>query len=113
MHSDNLHHWHHEPQIGGRVNFANLSPLMDLMFGTYHDPGHMPERYGMDQDLPHGYVRQLVDPVVQTVVPRRLREAAARRAPGLPWRRRTRPAGEPGVAALRSTRTRGSVSANP
>ena len=46
------------------MNFANLSPLMDLAFGTYHDPGRMPERYGIAQRIPHGYVRQLVDPLL-------------------------------------------------
>jgi sterol desaturase/sphingolipid hydroxylase (fatty acid hydroxylase superfamily) len=57
-----LHHWHHEAAVGGRVNFANLSPLMDLAFGTYHDPGRMPERYGIDERIPHGYLAQMVEP---------------------------------------------------
>lgn len=64
-----LHHWHHEVEGGGRVNFANVSPLMDLLFGTYHDPGRMPERYGIRDDVSHGYVAQLVEPLV----PRRRR----------------------------------------
>ena len=59
-----LHHWHHDLKTGGRVNFANLSPLMDLAFGTYHDPGHFPERYGIDEDLDHAWWRQLVEPFV-------------------------------------------------
>lgn len=62
--SPRLHHWHHEVHHHGRVNFANLSPLMDLLFGTYHDPGHMPERYGIAAKIPHGYVSQLVDPLL-------------------------------------------------
>ena len=62
--SPRLHHWHHAVSHHGHVNFANLSPLMDLLFGTYHDPGHMPERYGIPKRLPHAYVRQLVDPLV-------------------------------------------------
>ena len=57
-----LHHWHHEIGIGGRVNFANLSPLMDLAFGTYHDPGRMPDEYGIRDDGPHGYLHQLAQP---------------------------------------------------
>ena len=32
-----LHHWHHAKERGS-CNFANLSPLMDLMFGTYRCP---------------------------------------------------------------------------
>lgn len=59
-----LHHWHHDFEGGGRVNFANVSPLMDLLFGTYHDPGHMPKRYGISEPVSHNYVRQLVDPFV-------------------------------------------------
>lgn len=67
-----LHHWHHELCHNGRVNFANLSPLMDLIFGTYHDPGHFPERYGIPQRVSHAYVRQLVDPLVPAAVSRKL-----------------------------------------
>lgn len=59
-----LHHWHHEVGKGGRVNFANLSPLMDLLFGTYHDPGHMPARYGIEDDRSHAYLPQLVSPLL-------------------------------------------------
>jgi len=58
--SPRLHHWHHEPERGGRVNFANLSPLMDVAFGTFHDPGAYPARYGTVERVPHGYVAQLV-----------------------------------------------------
>lgn len=69
-----LHHWHHEKERGGRVNFANLSPLMDLMFGTYHDPGHMPKRYGIEEDASHNYFVQLVAPL-------RLRRGPTRPSP--------------------------------
>jgi len=57
-----LHHWHHEINQHSRVNFANLSPLMDLAFGTYHDPGVMPEQYGIRERVSHDYHRQLLDP---------------------------------------------------
>ncbi|MGE3172206.1 MAG: sterol desaturase family protein [Planctomycetota bacterium] len=60
-----LHHWHHAEQLGGGVNFANLSPLMDLLFGTYYDPGHMPTRYGAGDGGPTGgYLRQLAAPLL-------------------------------------------------
>ncbi len=62
--SSRLHHWHHEWTKGGYCNFANLSPLTDLMFGTFFDPGHMPNRYGIDDPCSHHYVRQLVDPLL-------------------------------------------------
>jgi len=59
-----LHHWHHAVEGGGRVNFANLSPLMDLAFGTYHDPGRFPERYGLGAPVEHSYPVQLAAPLV-------------------------------------------------
>lgn len=59
-----LHHWHHEVERGGRVNFANLSPLMDLAFGTYHDPRRFPESYGIGEPAPRGYAGHLLDPLV-------------------------------------------------
>lgn len=72
-----LHHWHHDVGLHSRVNFANLSPLMDLIFGTYHDPGHMPKRYGVHAKISHGYVAQLVEPIVGF----RRRTKAGREAP--------------------------------
>jgi len=58
-----LHHWHHERTRGGAVNFANVSPLMDLLFGTFYDPACMPARYGADgPGAEHGYLRQLLAP---------------------------------------------------
>jgi sterol desaturase/sphingolipid hydroxylase (fatty acid hydroxylase superfamily) len=62
--SSRLHHWHHDLRRGGEVNFANLSPLTDMAFGTYYDPGRMPEVYGIDDPCSHAYVRQLVDPLL-------------------------------------------------
>jgi len=68
--SPRLHHWHHERTRHASVNFANLSPLMDVLFGTYHDPGHMPERYGIAQRAPRGYVDQIVMPLLPRRVER-------------------------------------------
>lgn len=79
-----LHHAHHAVEHGGRVNFANLSPLMDLAFGTYHDPGRFPSRYGLGTPVEHAYAVQLAAPLF----PARWIER---------WRRRvaTKLAGEP------------------
>lgn len=66
--SPRLHHWHHERTRHSAVNFANLNPLMDLLFGTYYDPGEMPRRYGIHERVSHNYFAQLVGPLV----PRRL-----------------------------------------
>ena len=59
-----LHHWHHARSHHSRVNFANLSPLCDLAFGTYFDPGEFPRRYGVRDGERRGYVGQLVEPIV-------------------------------------------------
>ena len=48
---------------------------MDVMFGTFHYPGHMPRRYGIPEDISHNYAVQLIDPVL----PKRLRKGLQRR----------------------------------
>lgn len=60
-----LHHWHHERnrQAG---NYANISPLMDIFFGTYVCPDHEPEQYGIEEPSPKTYVGQLVEPLLPT-----------------------------------------------
>ena len=60
--SPRLHHWHHARTDGIGVNFANLSPLMDLLFGTYHDPRVLPGEYGISDPVPHGWLAQMVEP---------------------------------------------------
>lgn len=59
-----LHHWHHAIETKGQVNFANLSPLMDLLFGTYYDPRRMPERVGIEEPFARNYVAALVEPML-------------------------------------------------
>lgn len=57
-----LHHWHHDRnQHAG--NYANLSPMMDILFGTYTCPNHEPETFGIDEQTSDNYVGQLlIDP---------------------------------------------------
>ena len=40
-----LRHHDRDRDVG---NYANLSPLMDILFGTYHCPDHEPERGSED-----------------------------------------------------------------
>lgn len=56
-----LHHWHHarEREAG---NYANISPLMDLLFGTYRCPPREPEAFGVTEPMPRGYMGQLLHP---------------------------------------------------
>jgi sterol desaturase/sphingolipid hydroxylase (fatty acid hydroxylase superfamily) len=77
--SPELHHWHHA-RYRHAGNYANLSPLMDLLFGTYRCPDHEPEALGLKEEFPRGYVAQLVHPLL----PRRPRPRATAGAPAEP-----------------------------
>lgn len=57
-----LHHWHHDKNRNAG-NYANISPLMDLIFGTYVCPDHEPEAFGIDEPLPGNYIGQLLNPL--------------------------------------------------
>jgi sterol desaturase/sphingolipid hydroxylase (fatty acid hydroxylase superfamily) len=58
-----LHHWHHDMDRRAG-NYANISPLMDIIFGTYTCPDHEPEAFGIDEKLPHNYPGQLLNPLL-------------------------------------------------
>ncbi|MCP4438570.1 MAG: sterol desaturase family protein [Aureispira sp.] len=58
-----LHHWHHDLDRDAG-NYANISPLMDIMFGTYTCPDHEPERFGIKEKFPKNYVGQMVHPLL-------------------------------------------------
>jgi sterol desaturase/sphingolipid hydroxylase (fatty acid hydroxylase superfamily) len=59
-----LHHWHHD--LDRRAgNYANISPLMDLAFGTYNCPDHEPEAFGIDEKMSKNYVGQMIEPIVK------------------------------------------------
>jgi sterol desaturase/sphingolipid hydroxylase (fatty acid hydroxylase superfamily) len=56
-----LHHWHHDrDRTAG--NYANVSPLMDVIFRTYHCPGAEPAALGCDEPMPPTYLGQLLHP---------------------------------------------------
>jgi sterol desaturase/sphingolipid hydroxylase (fatty acid hydroxylase superfamily) len=59
-----FHHWHHvnEPKIHNQ-NFAAQIPLLDWLFGTlYTSEKRTPNRYGISEQLPSNYFRQLLYP---------------------------------------------------
>jgi sterol desaturase/sphingolipid hydroxylase (fatty acid hydroxylase superfamily) len=58
-----LHHWHHDLDRNAG-NYANLSPLMDLLFGTYVCPDHEPEKVGIKEEFPKNYVGQMLEPII-------------------------------------------------
>ena len=82
-----LHHWHHD-RARDAGNYANISPLVDIVFGTYRCPDHEPERFGIAEPLPRGYVAQLLHPLMRKdstrsdQAPRSLANSAASSAAG-------------------------------
>jgi sterol desaturase/sphingolipid hydroxylase (fatty acid hydroxylase superfamily) len=65
--SPELHHWHHDIERDAG-NYANLSPLMDKIFGTYTCPPKEPERFGIKESFPKNYIGQLLKPMLPNAV---------------------------------------------
>lgn len=61
--SPELHHWHHDKERD-RGNYANISPLMDILFGTYVCPPTEPEQFGIKEEFPADYVGQIIKPIL-------------------------------------------------
>ena len=59
-----LHHWHHDRDRKAG-NYANLSPLMDLLFGTYRCPDHEPDAFGIDRPVRQNYLSLMLYPFRQ------------------------------------------------
>jgi sterol desaturase/sphingolipid hydroxylase (fatty acid hydroxylase superfamily) len=57
-----LHHWHHDRDRSAG-NYANLSPLMDILFGTYRCPDHEPAQFGIDEPMSNNYLGYMVVPL--------------------------------------------------
>lgn len=56
------HHWHHSNEPEARDHNFGL-PLLDTIFGTYYLPtDRRPRAYGIDGDVPSGYLAQLAWP---------------------------------------------------
>lgn len=81
--SPELHHAHHAKDRDAG-NYANLSPLMDVLFGTYRRPPREPAEFGVREPFPRSYVGQLLHPFLprgrRAAAPDRV--AADREAPG-------------------------------
>jgi sterol desaturase/sphingolipid hydroxylase (fatty acid hydroxylase superfamily) len=71
-----LHHWHHD-RARDAGNYANISPLMDLLFGTYRCPDHEPAAFGISEPIPRSYLGQMLHPFL----PRKRRMVAVESAP--------------------------------
>jgi sterol desaturase/sphingolipid hydroxylase (fatty acid hydroxylase superfamily) len=98
-----LHHWHHD-RARDAGNYANISPLMDVVFGTYRCPDHEPQAFGIQEEIPRGYLGQMLhpflprrraplpdEPVLPHSIPRNAREPLGQQAlVTLPARERVR-----------------------
>jgi sterol desaturase/sphingolipid hydroxylase (fatty acid hydroxylase superfamily) len=64
-----FHHWHHSADPAAyNSNFAGEFPVLDLLFGTLHLPsGTRPEKYGIEETAPNGYLAQLIWPMRRSV----------------------------------------------
>lgn len=62
-----LHHWHHHLDRDAG-NYANISPLMDIIFGTYTCPDHEPEKFGITENFPKNYPAQLLHPLLPAAI---------------------------------------------
>jgi len=58
-----LHHWHHDRDREAG-NYANISPLMDIVFGTYRCPDHEPAAVGVSEPMPRTYLGHMVAPLL-------------------------------------------------
>ena len=64
--SPEMHRWHHylERDAG---NYSNLSPLMDLAFGTHTCPDHEPSHLGIKERIAHNYLGHMLWPFKRRV----------------------------------------------
>ncbi|MGB5007955.1 MAG: sterol desaturase family protein [Ferruginibacter sp.] len=61
--SPELHHWHHDIERDAG-NYANISPVMDKLFGTYTCPTKEPDKFGIKEDFPKNYTGQMLKPML-------------------------------------------------
>ncbi len=56
-----LHHWHHD-RARDAGNYGNLSPIMDLLFGTHYCPEHEPVCFGLKESTATTYLGHILLP---------------------------------------------------
>lgn len=66
-----LHHWHHDLDRKAG-NYANISPLMDIIFGTYTCPKKEPDAFGIRESFPKNYIGQMLHPVLPAKLGKKL-----------------------------------------
>ncbi len=65
--SPEYHHWHHANQREAYdKNYAAQLSIIDKLFHTLYLPqGKTPEKYGIDEPVPRGYLSQLISPAAR------------------------------------------------
>jgi sterol desaturase/sphingolipid hydroxylase (fatty acid hydroxylase superfamily) len=58
-----LHHWHHD-RTRDAGNYANLTPFLDVIFGTYVCPDHEPAAFGVAEAMRKDFAGQIVEPLL-------------------------------------------------
>jgi hypothetical protein len=58
-----LHHWHHDRDRRAG-NYANISPMMDIIFGTYKCPDHEPQSFGIEEPAAKNYFWHMIMPLL-------------------------------------------------
>jgi len=66
-----LHHWHHDLERDAG-NYANISPLMDIIFGTYTCPKKEPDAFGIQESFPKNYIGQMLHPLLPVKLGKKL-----------------------------------------
>lgn len=64
-----FHHWHHASDAEALDrNYAAHTPILDLIFGTYHQPkARWPQSYGTVKPIPGNFLQQLIYPFSGTI----------------------------------------------
>jgi len=60
-----FHHWHHSDEVEHQMsNYAGQLPFLDWIFGTADFPSDaLPERFGIEEEIPDGYVDGVLYPL--------------------------------------------------
>ena len=75
--SPDLHHWHHDKERD-RGNYANISPLMDILFGTYTCPDYEPKAFGINEEFPKTYFGQMLKPILPDFIWKKIKNPTSK-----------------------------------
>jgi fatty acid hydroxylase family protein len=64
-----FHHWHHTRHDHANMNCAPMLPFMDMIFGSFYLPKHVPADYGTDTPVSPGILGQLINPFEPPAAP--------------------------------------------